>query len=147
VKENHFENGKPPEIPAGIISRSVEDGPPEEFNCDKCGRSFMSHISLKTHSLTHGGEADPRDRLACDQCDRKYTNLKSLEYHKRYIHELKTVHACTKCSKTFGRNSSLKRHAEAVHEGGSRFQCVDCDKVYKSKVTWIPSIFSAYHSS
>jgi KRAB domain-containing zinc finger protein len=130
VKENHFENGKPPEIPEGI---NVEDGMAEEFNCDKCGRSFVSEISLKTHSLTHADELDSTLRIACDQCDRKYTNLKSLEYHKKYIHDLKNVHACTKCSKTFGRISSLKRH-ESVHEAGSRFKCVDCDKVYKNKV-------------
>ena len=123
MKEKHFPEGEPPELPtipeAGDEDTTHNMTLVEEFKCTVCNKEFVSDLSCRSHLLTHDVDEVEAPRQACPEpnCGRKYSNAKSLEYHVKYMHRLKSAHVCPHpdCNKSFGRASSLKRHT-IVHD-------------------------------
>ena len=52
------------------------------FNCEFCGKSFLSKINLKCHKIFHQG----MKTLSCAHCEKTFLDMSSLKRHeKSYI--------------------------------------------------------------
>ena len=96
-----------------------------EHYCKECNFKSSKVMYFRSHqALNHGSEAIPKESiLKCDQCELETNRTKSLEIHKRAMHNGEVKFACRECPyKTFFR-LSIKQHIESQH-GGSQLKCI-----------------------
>ena len=81
--------------------------------------------------------------VECSECTQIFTTLRSLQRHKKFIHELQGLSKCEICGKEVHRGlEGLRKHKERVHEK-VRDQCDLCEMyVYKGG---LPNHKRRYH--
>ena len=109
-----------------------ENKPPkvDQFNCDKCGKSFGTAKSLTNHN----SQMHPKPRKSkyeCDKCDRVFKTSDRLRSHNFHVHP-KNLFKCDLCGNTFKTNGTYKRH-KIVHTGEKPFSCEICSKGFNQK--------------
>lgn len=119
----------------------------KNFNCEKCGKLFLTKERLLTHETIH------REKLfecklcqkkficqktldahlnihtglyTCKKCGYRASNLGNLKIHES-AHSLVKEHYCKECEKYFSTLSSLRRHDRLVHKKLVMFRCDQCD--------------------
>ena len=66
--------------------------------------------------------------VECDECARIFTTLRSLQRHRKFIHELNGLTNCEICGKEVHQGlDGLRKHKERVHEK-LRDKCDLCEK-------------------
>ena len=90
------------------------------LDCNDCGKSFSSPLSLKKHSYMH--------KLCshfCRYCDKTFPFRSQCDFHEN-VHTTPCFH-CTRsgCKSSFMRDSVLKLH-QAMHDADP-LHCPDCD--------------------
>ncbi|KAK6642105.1 hypothetical protein RUM44_013828 [Polyplax serrata] len=78
--------------------------------CHYCGLAFLRLSYLKTHLLTHTGEAP----LQCQYCSRKFKFRWALKQHER-LHTGVKPYKCQFCQEVFTQNKVRKNHESRVH--------------------------------
>lgn len=75
---------------------------------DGCGREFTRFFNLKTHLLTHLGDARERP-FQCLECGARFLRVHDLERHQA-THGIKKGYICNGCGKGYSRIDALNRH-------------------------------------
>ena len=109
-----------------------ENKPPkvDQFNCDKCGKSFGTAKSLTNHN----SQMHPKPRKSkyeCDKCDRVFKTSDRLRSHNFHVHP-KNLFKCDLCGNTFKTNGTYKRH-KIVHTGEKPCSREICSKGFNQK--------------
>jgi len=94
------------------------------YSCPDCGKSFIKHQHLKTHSYMHTKVAPYK----CDQCEKRFTVPSKLKRHSK-VHE---GYACEfeGCSTSkFEKWSDLRKHCASEHK--TFVKCDDCGKQFR----------------
>ncbi|KAH0367279.1 hypothetical protein KCU65_g4680, partial [Aureobasidium melanogenum] len=90
-------------------SSSEED---DEFECDKCDRTFSSWDGCKQHmTAVNHWFTD-----VCDTCDRRFVNRHALEQHLDAVGH-RSSHYCSSCDRHFQNPSDLFQHLNSpIHQ-------------------------------
>ncbi|XP_075193820.1 uncharacterized protein LOC142292378 [Anomaloglossus baeobatrachus] len=95
------------------------------YNCTRCGKSFLRCSDLVKHEKTHTDE-----RLyACNICGKNFRRHTSLLIHER-IHTGERPYQCTQCGKSFVQRQHLTTHLR-THTGEKPYRCIDCGKGFR----------------
>ena len=112
-----------------------------EFQCQKCRRSFRVKEVLKAHVKS----IHDKIRFPCEMCPKTLTTKHSLQQHTQSVHktetkpvsvETKVKHrgrtkvTCDLCQKMFSDEIAMRTHYVAVHTNLT-FTCTDCGSQYK----------------
>ncbi|XP_066516146.1 zinc finger protein 596-like [Hoplias malabaricus] len=125
--------------------------------CPSCGKRFSQLDALRRHQRMHieqtsyscsqderrmqsvkaSGQALGQKSLlpsrlkpnSCFVCGFKSTNPKTLEQHRRKVHQVATVYSCVKCKKNFESLELLNEHDEIQHKLNLH-TCMQCDESY-----------------
>ena len=94
----------------------------QQWECDKCDKSFKYQGYLVQHMLIHS-EIKPYSCTKCNRSFKMYANLKK--------HLMNHSFKCEKCLKRFDKEAQYKKHvAEAKHN----FKCKQCERCFVRKV-------------
>ena len=110
-----------------------ENKPPkvDQFNCDKCGKSFGKTKALTSHNYQVHPKPQKISRFECDKCDKAFNTSNRLWHHDYHVHP-KYMHGCSTCGKTFKSKGTLNRH-KVLHTGEKSFSCKICNKRFTQK--------------
>ena len=98
-----------------------------EYNCDKCGKSFLQKGNLKLHIQ----RVHENIRYNCDKCGKSFTRKDHLNIHIQSVHE-NVRYKCEKCEKTFPEKTNLKKHIQSTHDK-VQYKCDKCEKSFSWK--------------
>ncbi|TRY62900.1 hypothetical protein TCAL_12060 [Tigriopus californicus] len=105
-----------------------------EYQCNYCGKKYMSGGIFKAHMLQHEGI----ERYKCSFCDFG-SNIKRtvLDHEMSHLRQkgltnedtdVVLFHQCDQCGKQFSQKKTLRRHFQRVHEGVKpKYKCSDSD--------------------
>ncbi|XP_077419658.1 uncharacterized protein LOC144050369 isoform X1 [Vanacampus margaritifer] len=96
--------------------------------CCQCDKTFVSELSLKTHTRIHAGGKT----FACSICKKTFMRNSELTRHTR-IHTGEKPFACSLCEKRFSCKGHLTQHLK-THTGEKPFACSVCEKRFSRKV-------------
>ena len=105
----------------------------KEYLCQECKFKSPKVMYFRYHKvLNHGSEAIPIENiLRCDQCEYETNKNKSLDIHKRSIHNKEVRFACPECPfMTFfiiGIREHIKRQHKGLEHNFLRVGCSLCD--------------------
>lgn len=102
------------------------------FNCETCGRGFVSRSILALHVKSHLPVAE-RDHQ-CAECPKGFHSRAILEKHIQTVHRRSTDHFCEICGKGMWSRGLLNVHLRSHQESKSE-QCDICGK-YFFNVRW-----------
>ena len=100
---------------------SVQDED-SKFECQHCGKTFLSTSQLKRHTLTHTGER----KHECLECGKRFAKKSTLTTHT-LTHTGERKHECLECGKRFAQKSNLTRHT-LTHSSVKNYECLECGK-------------------
>ncbi|XP_037616510.1 zinc finger protein 558-like isoform X2 [Sebastes umbrosus] len=96
------------------------------FKCPQCDKAFKTRYDLNRHFLIH---SNPNGlSLACSLCEKRFSSRASLGAHLRR-HSGERPFACSYCGKRFQTNATLKAHVR-IHTGERPYACTFCDKTF-----------------
>ena len=110
------------------VMRAHEGQDFKTHQCSTCGKKFESNARLLQHVNTKHNESFKG--VTCDICQKTYMSEKTLETHKRLVHEKIRDYVCEICAKSFQTPAYLKHHIAAVHDGIRKFKCKLCEKSF-----------------
>ncbi|XP_055593158.1 zinc finger protein 665-like isoform X1 [Uranotaenia lowii] len=90
------------------------------YECDTCGKLFLSNRILKKHARIHGDEFP----FLCQFCDKRFLTKVQVTVHER-CHTGEKPYECTFCAKRFAHHESLATHL-SQHTGIRRYMCSGC---------------------
>lgn len=107
----------------------------DEFNCDKCDRSFRKIRYLKIHEKNHLEEFPYK----CSDCDKGFKIEKNYECHLLTHKNIELPHVCNICTKSFSNPEHLHRH-QIIHTENVSYskkyqvsRCRHCLQSFKEK--------------
>ena len=103
------------------------------FECQVCGRGFLSLHALNIHSRIHG-QGKPyalSKRVECEVCGKGFRCQSALKIHFR-VHTGEKPFKCEVCGKLFSRKVGLENHTR-IHTGVKPFKCEVCSKSFSQK--------------
>ncbi|CAH1778288.1 unnamed protein product [Owenia fusiformis] len=135
----------------GQIYHELTHSGKQQFKCEHCQESFKRLYQVDNHT----GKVHPEtltDKYKCKHCGKRCFSLHALRWHRKYIHEGRTLPfqyklsehgpqpsnlkpddlTCKICSKTLLTWYSFKKHERLFHSLGV-FKCHKCSKTMKSK--------------
>ncbi|XP_013075729.1 zinc finger protein 718-like [Biomphalaria glabrata] len=80
------------------------------FNCDECGRGYMTQMALKKHKLSHTGVKPYK----CETCGKAFAMRYMVKDHAR-THTGERPYLCSLCGNAFSNKGHLGRHLRS-HE-------------------------------
>ena len=86
------------------------DGP-EQFQCDRCGKSFYLRETLKRHRQNHPKQLS----VTCRICDKRCVNRKTLLRHMK-LHTARDTLSCPECDEEI----LLQKQPEVTHATSHR---------------------------
>ncbi|XP_067942837.1 zinc finger protein 699-like [Watersipora subatra] len=103
----------------------------EKFECDECGKRFLSLKYLAHHTERIHNENGKR--YDCDLCDKQFATPGGLKNHK-VKHTGIRAFECDYCHMSFFVRSGLSDHLASVHGKSERdYPCRKCNKVFKDR--------------
>ena len=97
----------------------------KKFKCSKCDYTSFTREPLERHEASHG------EVVTCDICFKSLKNIKTLQRHKRVVHEGKRPtnpdKKCDVCDFTGESVTALRIHKEKMHPNAEPFKCDLCD--------------------
>ena len=117
-----------------------------EFHCTKCDHSSPSKITLTVH-MVECHEYNPSKDLdtlgttkkvihevntnafPCDLCDKRYSSQRTLDGHKRQVHDKSNHFKCDQCEYSSFERYKLRKHIEAKHMKQTKYPCDKCSFV------------------
>merc|ERR1712131_162717 len=100
---------------------------PRPFNCEQCGKNFITGASLRDHQHVHTGEKP----YHCKQCGKTFSRQDHLKTHQR-LHTGEKPYHCEQCEKKFSREDHLRKH-QRVHTGEKPYHCEQCGKSFSQE--------------
>lgn len=102
--------------------------------CDFCGFQTTNKHVLSGHVKSHIiGDRRNRTPAACDQCDAILVSAYQLQVHKKNVHEHSESFKCF-CGKTYKWQRSLDYHKKYVHENATKdHECPVCHHKFNLK--------------
>ncbi|KAJ8916804.1 hypothetical protein NQ315_005811 [Exocentrus adspersus] len=97
------------------------------FNCDECGKSFISKHHVKLHKRCHNKEKSYK----CTQCDKAFRNRGSLRSHQLVHQEKIKEFICKICKEDYLNLPDFRKHMEE-HGKKSEIKCGLCNKTFNS---------------
>lgn len=94
------------------------------YSCSECGKSFIKHQHLKTHSYAHTKVAP----YQCDQCEKRFTVPSKLKRHSK-VHEGYSCEFEGCSNRKFEKWSDLRKHCALEHK--TFMKCDDCGKQFR----------------
>ena len=110
----HMESKHPGEKQVQVKPRAMKKRIKAEgkFNCDKCGKNFVTEEKLNRHEKAHSlGTGD----FQCDVCQKRFVASSSLVTHNN-IHLPEKPFKCIDCGKEFAQKGNLRTHVKRYHE-------------------------------
>lgn len=111
------------------LKRHRREAHEDKFQCQICGKVFISEKGLRLHLELHNGEK----RFECHICGKRFLLKTLLEQHLR-SHPGSGVDPfrCDVCAKTFTRKYKLNDHKN-LHTGSKPYECDLCEKTFFSR--------------
>ena len=100
------------------------------FQCDDCGKSFLTKGRLRRHKYIHG---DFRHR--CSYCNKGFHLKDNMNKHIEIVHE-KTQgkrFKCPHCDKKFTVKGNMTQHVMGVHLKQFQYTCPQCQTGFRRK--------------
>ena len=89
--------------------------------------TILSQLKLITYE-------DLKTDFLCIKCGDKFVSSKSLEQHKRIIHNhIPKLFTCVICYKNYEFHCQLRSHLSRVHDDSRKTTCPKCSKGFSSK--------------
>ncbi|XP_063697327.1 zinc finger protein 90-like [Culicoides brevitarsis] len=105
-----------------IIKEEVIEIPSIQYECNECGRKFLTKTKLKKHIKSH----NPQKTHYCKECKWSFYTSAQLERHMIVNHSGGN-NQCIHCQKTFKEKRLLRQHM-ITHNQQKRFNCQFCSK-------------------
>ncbi|XP_005096546.1 zinc finger protein 616 [Aplysia californica] len=83
------------------------------FNCEECGRAYMTQMALNKHKLSHTGVKPYK----CETCGKEFSMRYMVKDHAR-MHTGERPFLCSLCGSAFSNKGHLGRHLRS-HENGT----------------------------
>jgi len=83
------------------------------YNCEDCGRAYMTQMSLNKHKLSHTGVKPYK----CEICGKEFSMRYMVKDHAR-MHTGERPYNCSLCGTAFSNKGHLGRHLRS-HENGT----------------------------
>uniref|UniRef100_A0A336LPJ4 CSON000142 protein n=1 Tax=Culicoides sonorensis TaxID=179676 RepID=A0A336LPJ4_CULSO len=100
----------------------------DKYECNVCGKIFVSKFNLEVHSLVHIPE-DQRQH-SCQFCDRRFNSKQNCVEHERG-HTGEKPYKCETCGKAYARKQTLKDHQR--EHNGQGYECSVCKRVFTDR--------------
>ena len=106
------------------------------FQCDECGKSFLSKSHLDNHKNAHTDVTESYEcnlsnvnvrntqKFQCEECEKSFTSKSRLNIHKRGHSGFK-LDECKACGKTLTHCNCLQRH-----QNSKEYKCEDCGRMF-----------------
>ncbi|CAG4958685.1 unnamed protein product [Colias eurytheme] len=106
----------------------VHDGPPLQYKCNVCDKSFDRRYTLSRHlKRDHLEERD----YQCQMCAYKCFTKNELRVHM-VKHNGERIFECSVCHKSYARKKTLREHMR-IHNNDRRFACAVCGQAFVQK--------------
>ena len=107
------------------VDRKHPDSSEKKHFCDQCNQSFIYHVTLNRHKLSHSEKI----RHVCDFCGIEYLSKTNFDEHMFMKHNSKgaTNLVCEVCGFSTISQMKLKTHIYTKHDVGKQKQCPHCD--------------------
>lgn len=103
---------------------------PRPFQCDACGRTFLSQKHLYHHRKYH--HTDRGLRVSCDQCFRVFSSTSVLRRHQKVVHLRLKEFQCDICSAKVSTKQYLEEHLR-THSDERPEVCAVCGKTFQMR--------------
>jgi Zinc-finger double-stranded RNA-binding/Zinc finger, C2H2 type len=100
----------------------------KQYTCDKCGRCFGSKAKVAHHLQTAHFVAIGTGKFQCDICFQRFKVNKSLQSHKRVVHEHQR-YECAQCDSSYTTKFMLDLHVLDKHSLGEPVH--ECDVCHR----------------
>ncbi|XP_047518857.1 zinc finger protein 431-like isoform X1 [Pieris napi] len=106
----------------------IHDGPPLQYKCNVCDKSFDRRYTLSRHmKRDHLEERD----FQCQLCAYKCFTKNELRVHM-VKHNGERIFECSVCHKSYARKKTLREHMR-IHNNDRRFACAVCGQAFVQK--------------
>lgn len=106
----------------------VIHGDEKNFNCQICGKAFISDTHLRNHFIVH----DDTRKYKCKFCHASFKKSDTLKVHENAIHTKESIFICDICGIHYLRKSSLRLHQQRHVNGSYQCKCRYCQAVFRN---------------